>query len=302
VADASPRTRNREQTLGGVLAPALCRAAARHRLTQAMQSSIDYLRSVAKMAMGRCSPFILCYHGVSSQPPQPDTHGLFVTTAQFEEQLDFIEGRGYRLVAVSHLWRQMRSGADVSRLASITFDDGFSSAVREAMPILARRGASSSMYVTTGLLGAPHPRVPETQIMTSSQVLELQSMGMEVGAHTVDHPYLPGLPYEDVLDQLSRSRAFLEDLLDRPVKSMAYPFGAFDAKVIRAAGEAGYEIACGCTGPAPWRPLSLPREPIFPNLTKLRLRLKMAGLFGPVHASLGLREAIGRVRVGSSRP
>jgi peptidoglycan/xylan/chitin deacetylase (PgdA/CDA1 family) len=266
-----------------------------------MQSPLDYLKRLAEMAAGRRSPFILCYHGVSAEPPQPDTHGLFVTSTQFEEHLDFIEDRGYRLVTVSHLWNQMQSGADVSRLASISFDDGFASTVHEAMPILAQRGASSSMYVSTGLLGGPHPRLPEVQIMTASDALELQAMGMEVGGHTVDHPYLPGLPYTEMLDQLSASRAFLENLLDQPIKTMAYPFGAFDANVIRAAAEAGYELACGCTGPAPWQPLSLPREPIFPNVTRLRLRLKMAGLFGPVHASRDLRKAVKRVRAGSAQ-
>jgi peptidoglycan/xylan/chitin deacetylase (PgdA/CDA1 family) len=266
-----------------------------------MHASLDYLGRIAKMAVKRRSPFVLCYHGVSAEPRRSDPSGLFVSNAQFQAQLDFIEGQGYRLVSVSELWRLMQAGADVSHVASITFDDGFACAMHEAMPILARRGASCSMFVSTGLLGGPHPHMPDEQIMTASEVVELQAMGMEVGGHTVDHPRLPGMPYLEVLDQLHRSRAFLEDLLGRQVKTMAYPFGAFDAQAIRAAREAGYEIACGCTGPAPWQPLSLPREPIFPSVTTLRLRLKMAGLFGPVHASTGLRTAVRRARHGSSR-
>jgi peptidoglycan/xylan/chitin deacetylase (PgdA/CDA1 family) len=261
-----------------------------------MHSSLEYLGRAAKTAAGRRSPFVLCYHGVSARPPESDPRGLFVTTAQFQAHLDFIEAQGYRLLSVSELWRRMQSGADVSRLAAITFDDGFSCTVHEAMPILAQRGASSSMYVSTGLLGGPHPQVPRAQIMSPADALELQAMGMEVGGHTVDHPYLPGMPYAEVLDQLRRSRLFLEDLLGSPVRTMAYPFGAFDANTIAAAREAGYELACGCTGPAPWLALSLPREPIFPNVTMLRLRLKMAGLFGPVHASRDLRAALRRAR------
>jgi peptidoglycan/xylan/chitin deacetylase (PgdA/CDA1 family) len=103
---------------------------------------------------------------------------------------------------------------------------------------------------------------------------------------------LPAVPRDKALDQLRRSRSYLEDLLERPVTSMAYPFGAFDAATIEAVEEAGYEIACGCSGPAPWDPFAIPREPIFPTITMLRLRLKMAGLFGPVHASRGLRAAL----------
>jgi peptidoglycan/xylan/chitin deacetylase (PgdA/CDA1 family) len=254
-----------------------------------MHSSLDYLRRIADAAVGRKHPFVLCYHGVSAVAPPADPRGLFVTSAQFEEHIDFIQARNYELVSVSELWRLMQAGADVSHHASITFDDGFAGAVHEAMPILARRGASCTMFVATGLLGGAHPHMRDQQIMTREEVLELAGSGMEVGGHTVDHARLAGMPYAEVLDQLRRSRAFLEDLLARPVKTMAYPFGAFDAQAIRAAEEAGYEIACGCTGPAPWRALSLPREPIFPSVTELRLRLKMAGLFGPVHASRGLR-------------
>src|ERR1700677_2986633 len=100
-----------------------------------MHYSLDYAGRIAKAALGRRSPFVLCYHGVSARPLQSDPLGLCVTSAQFEEHLDFIEGQGYRLVAVSELWRLMSSGADTSQVASITFDDGFAGAMHEAMPI-----------------------------------------------------------------------------------------------------------------------------------------------------------------------
>ena len=58
---------------------------------------------------------------------------------------------------------------------------------------------------------------------------------------------------------------------------------------MRAAEEAGYEVACACSGPGPWQPLSLPREPVYATTTSLRLRLKMAGLYGPAHALVGDR-------------
>jgi hypothetical protein len=69
---------------------------------------------------------------------------------------------------------------------------------------------------------------------------------------------------------------------------MAYPFGALDERTVRAAGEAGYEIACACSGPGPWRALTIPREPVYATATPLRLQLKMAGLYGPAHALVGI--------------
>ncbi len=255
---------------------------------------MSYIARLADAALGHHHPFVLCYHGVSLAPPRPDHAGLCVSSGQFESHLDFIEDRGYRLVAVSELWRLMRGGADVSHLASITFDDGLATTVRTAMPILAQRQSSCSMFVTTGLLGKAHPRLAQEKIATAEELVELAEAGFEVGAHTVDHPRLTGMPYDDVLDQLSRSRASLEELLGRPVRTMAYPFGAFDQQTMRAAADAGYEIACGCGGPTPWLALALPREPIFPSTTMLQLRMKIAGLFGPIHASRDLRMRLRR--------
>jgi peptidoglycan/xylan/chitin deacetylase (PgdA/CDA1 family) len=255
----------------------------------ATEGALRYVARLADAALRRRHPFVLCYHGISPAPPSPDPAGLFVSSEQFEAQLDLIEDRGYRLVAVSELWQLMQEGADVSHHASITFDDGLAAALHAAMPVLARRGAGASMFVTTGLVGRPHPRMPQEKIADERELVELAQAGFEVGAHTVDHPRLTAMPYREALAQLTRSRAYLEDLLGRPVRTMAYPFGEFDERTVRAASEAGYEIACACSGPGPWRALALPREPVFPSTSMLQMRMKIAGLFGPVHATRGLR-------------
>jgi peptidoglycan/xylan/chitin deacetylase (PgdA/CDA1 family) len=110
---------------------------------------------------------------------------------------------------------------------------------------------------------------------------------VEIGTHSIDHVPLSAMPYAEALDQMRRSREALEDLLGKPVRTMAYPFGAIDEQTMRAAEEAGYEAACACSGPGPWRALSIPREPVYATATPLRLRLKMAGLYGPAHALVG---------------
>ncbi len=79
--------------------------------------------------------------------------------------------------------------------------------------------------------------------------------------------------------------------------SMAYPYGYASEQTIRAAHEAGYELACICSGPGPWRALSIPREPIYSSATSLRVRLKMAGLYGPVHAIRSAQRATRSERI-----
>jgi peptidoglycan/xylan/chitin deacetylase (PgdA/CDA1 family) len=254
-----------------------------------MSAVLGRLDRLARKRLRGRYPFVLCYHGVGPTPTQGDPHGLFVSSKLFEQHLELIQGSGYRLLTVSGIWQLMKSDPSAIRVGSITFDDGLRTTVREAIPILQRRGIPCSMFVPTGMLGAQHPDLEGETIIGPSEILELDAAGVEIGAHSVDHTLLTGLQFNDAFDQVHRSRAMLEDLLGKPVRTMAYPYGAFNEQTIRAVREASYEIACGCSGPARWQALSLPREPVHPTTTPLRLRLKMAGLYGPVHALHGDR-------------
>ncbi|HXN36988.1 MAG TPA: polysaccharide deacetylase family protein [Solirubrobacteraceae bacterium] len=247
-------------------------------------SAQQWLAHAAGTLLGKRYPFVLCYHGVGPISAGGDPLRLFVSREIFSHHLDVIQGRGYGFFTVADLWQLMRSGADAQRSASITFDDGLVRTAHEGVSVLLERGIPCSMFVSTGLLGKPHPDLDGAMIMTPAEVVELSCAGVEIGAHSVDHVRLDELNYTDALDQLRRSRAVLEDLVGKPVRSMAYPYGRASEQTMRAAREAGYELACVCSGPGAWRPLSIPREPIYSSVTPLRLRLKMAGLYGPVHA------------------
>jgi peptidoglycan/xylan/chitin deacetylase (PgdA/CDA1 family) len=251
-----------------------------------------------RVGFGRRYPFVLCYHGVGTLEHGRDPAGLFLSRGLFERHLDVIEQQRYEVVSVSELWRTMAAGSPAHRLASISFDDALVKTAREAIPRMLERGMACSMFVPTGLMGRHHPDLEGELILDPGELVELAGEGVEIGAHSVDHLWLPGLPYEQILDQMRRSKATLEDLLGKPVTSMAYPYGGHDDATMRAAAEAGFEVACGCSGPSSWSPLSLPRSPIFPSVTTLRLRMKMAGLYGPVHKLVADSGPIGRWRSG----
>lgn len=256
----------------------------------------SWLARAIGAGLGRRYPFVLCYHGVSSNAPSPDPHGLFVSRDQFCAHLELIEEQSYELATVSSLARRVAADPNVLGVASVTFDDALASTARDAIPLILERGASCSLFVPTGLMGRPHPDLEQEMIMRGGELLELSAEGVEIGAHTVDHLWLPRRSHEQVLDQMRRSRATLEDLLGKPVTAMAYPFGGFDLNTMRAAEEAGFTTACACSGAASWNALAVPREPIHPSVTALRLRLKMAGLYGPAYALVADGGPIGHRR------
>ncbi len=255
-----------------------------------------WLARAAGTLLGRRYPFVLCYHGIGPAPAAGDPFRLFVSRELFGQHLDLIEEHGYTLLTIASLWRLMQDGSDAAHCASITFDDGLLSTAREGIPLLLERGLPCSMFVSTGLIGKPHPEAGGAMIMTAAEVVELARAGVEIGAHSVDHVRLDDLSYSDALDQLRRSKAGLEDLLGQAIDSMAYPYGRTSEQTVCAAREAGYRLACVCTGPGPWQPLRIPREPVYSSVTSLRLRLKMAGLYGPVYAINELHGSISAPR------
>jgi peptidoglycan/xylan/chitin deacetylase (PgdA/CDA1 family) len=69
-------------------------------------------------------------------------------------------------------------------------------------------------------------RVRTDLMMTSEEVRLLHAAGMEVGAHTVNHPILAGIPLGQARHEMAASRARLEKITGAPVRLFAYPNGS----------------------------------------------------------------------------
>lgn len=86
-------------------------------------------------------------------------------------------------------------------------------------------------------------------MMRPDDVGALSKAGMEIGAHTVNHPILAALEAHDVTREIEDSRRTLEAILGRPVVGFAYPNGRptedyrpADVQSVRSAGF-GYAVS-----------------------------------------------------------
>jgi peptidoglycan/xylan/chitin deacetylase (PgdA/CDA1 family) len=80
--------------------------------------------------------------------------------------------------------------------------------------------------------------------MTADEVVRLAARrGVTIGAHTEHHEQLPRLSHQAKLTELRACRARLEALVGRPVTSLSYPYGYADDDTMKAAREAGFELA-----------------------------------------------------------
>jgi len=117
---------------------------------------------------------------------------------------------------------------------SITFDDGFKSALR-AVPILDKAGIKATWYIITRALN-------HDTYMSTEDVKMLAAMGQEIGAHTRTHPHLPTLTLAQQEDEISGSIADLATLGLHPV-SFAYPYGEHNEDSLAAVQKSGFKTA-----------------------------------------------------------
>lgn len=69
------------------------------------------------------------------------------------------------------------------------------------------------------------PPLPAGPMMRRSQIQDLYRAGMEIGAHTVNHPILTTLPSDAAEAEIVGGKVELEAIIDAPVRVMAYPNG-----------------------------------------------------------------------------
>ena len=76
---------------------------------------------------------------------------------------------------------------------------------------------------------------------------------IEVGAHTVTHPLLSGLPESVQQDEVQRSKITLEESIGQQVRSFAYPYGSYTNETVAIIRKAGFDCACSTTSDSVWR-------------------------------------------------
>ena len=77
--------------------------------------------------------------------------------------------------------------------------------------------------------GLDHEPRESHRALSIDEIRQLASGGLvEIGAHTVTHPVLSAIPADKQEEEIKQSKLRLEEILDQPVESFAYPYGTRD--------------------------------------------------------------------------
>jgi peptidoglycan/xylan/chitin deacetylase (PgdA/CDA1 family) len=191
---------------------------------------------------------ILCYHAVSEDWPTE----FAVSPQQLRSQVRFLIRRGYRPATLSAALERPPG----AKTLVVTFDDAYSSVLEKAFPVLAALGAPATVFVPTAYVAGDKALewasmeqwagtrfADELCCMSWSDLRALVRAGWEIGSHTSTHPNLTALDDAALDRELTASRALCEEEIEAPCKTLAYPFSAYDRRVMDRARAAGYEAA-----------------------------------------------------------
>lgn len=223
---------------------------------------------------------VLCYHALSERWPA----ALSTTPERFAAQLADLRRRGYAGTTFSAL----AAGRAPRRAVAVTFDDGYASVRELAKPLLDAHGWPATIFVPTDFPGSGRPLAwegtdrwlgtdheHELRGLGWDELRALAAAGWEVGSHTRSHPRLTRLDDATLRDELAGSRAACAEQLG-DCRSLAYPYGDADARVVRAAADAGYTTAALLAVPVRDRPLAWGRVGVYHVDDRRRFRLKTA--------------------------
>lgn len=192
-------------------------------------------------AMDRRIPVIM-YHDVLPERG-PGSVWFDATTAEFAQQMAWIDEHGYQPISVDDLYKHLTSGAEVPRRSIVlTFDDNYRGFYDNALPILKRYNYPAIMFVHTNYVGDDRGEHPK---MTWDQLKELsQGKLVTIGAHTLSHPEdITKLPEAEQEKEIVQSKKILEQHLGKPVEFFAYPNGKYDKISEDIARKAGFKLS-----------------------------------------------------------
>ena len=81
------------------------------------------------------------------------------------------------------------------------------------------------------------------QLMSDGQIAETsRSSFIKIGSHGYYHNNLGTITYDNALDELSRSKKYLENLVQYEIKEIAYPDGSYTPQLVASVKQMGFNV------------------------------------------------------------
>jgi len=183
---------------------------------------------------------VLEYHSISNKDWGPS---LVVAPEVFEKHLQTLQELGYKMVTVEELSERLRTGKSVDKYIALSFDDGYKDNFTTVLPLLQKYNAKGTFSIINNRIGGDI-------YMTEDDIKAMLAAGMEIGSHTISHNPLGDIDPKYLEWEIGVSKYVLEKRFPGLiVKTMAYPNGSYNDRIIADLKKYGYgQALTGHTG------------------------------------------------------
>jgi len=171
---------------------------------------------------------ILVLHSIVRDQPR---EWVDVNLDRLTELLTTIKQNNQSITRIDH-WQETGLGQ-----VALSFDDGHASDYDIVLPLLQAHDATATFFITPNFVG-------REGYLSWPQVKRLHEAGMEIGSHSLNHPYSTAITIEKLMIEMQQSKLQIEQQIGAEVKSFAYPFGDYSQRTHQLAIAAGYKFIC----------------------------------------------------------
>lgn len=183
----------------------------------------------------------IIYHSVRPYIPgeSAEQDRYDITPELFEQELKYLNEHGYTTIGYNDVLKFFDTGVPLPKKpVLLTFDDGWKNQHTHAFPLLKKYSMRGTFFIFSGAIGS------RASFMTWEDIRELHAARMEIQGHSYSHPKLTQVWDLKMLNrELSKSKKIIEDHINEPVTTFAYPFGMHNERIQNEVAKAGYRLA-----------------------------------------------------------
>ncbi len=192
---------------------------------------------------------VLAYHKIDEPTKDIKLRGAFTSPKNFARQMVFLKKYNYTFYTASELINYyLGNGAFPPKSIALTFDDGWKDNYTNAFPILRDLQIKATIFLVPSCVGQTSSTVvadgeSEREHLSIKDIREMSEFGIEFGSHTLNHKLLHQISPAEVKFEVEESKKEIENTLQKPCLTLAYPAGFHTETAQTAVKRAGYIAA-----------------------------------------------------------
>lgn len=223
-------------------------------------------------------------HHVSDSPGHESLGAFCIKRKTFLKFINYLNDHNYQTITFADIVAEKSILNSSSKKIIITFDDCPCHLFDFAIPEMLKRKMKASFYMPTAHMGQYNSWDFEegrakVELMNESDLKELDKLGMEIGGHSHHHIKLKEVKNQvKVKEEVTLCKKIIEEIIQKPVYSFAYPFASVPRNYRRILTVAGYHYGLSIYQPLENK-LALRRFGYYDSDTERSLQQKLTTLY-----------------------